>query len=215
MKVAPYVTILLLLIIIFWQYKCNHSKSAVIIAPNIDSFKHSNDSLIQKIKSDSIDYAKAAASDDSDRQAWLETKEFIEKKLSGKIASLTISLNQYKQAALAKDTVEQLSACAAIADAYDSLYGQALLYKSAIDSLQNNSTGRRELDSIRIISLQQSVDGLQKQIEYMIAQVQTLVYANTSLQAQLSKSKKGRKLLFGLGVGLGVIGGGFIGHELK
>jgi len=201
---------LILSCLLFFKLLCN-SPVTVRDYHVEDSLKKQIAIRESKIAADSINYESERRADDSDRNAWLETKDFIEKRMSNKIAELTLSVNKYRTAALAKDTAEQLIDCNQIVEELDSVYLQALGYKKVIDSLQQNATGRRGIDSSEINLLRQQIVGDGQAMQSMVDKIAELIKENEDLRKLISKNKRAKWLL----MGISAILGGFLVHEAK
>lgn len=178
---------------------------------NVDSVQHINDSLQTKIKNDSITHVKYVHENDSIRIFLNKIKEDIETRAAARIVQLTFERNKFRTAAEGRDTVVAFQACERFMKLYDSTLLLALSYKNTIDSLQNNTTDRRSVDSIQITILYESLDALQKQVDYLLNQIKELIATNDILRTQLAKSKRGKWII----ASLAAIGGGIIGHSIK
>lgn len=198
--------------LLMWLFlqTCNEEVAAIDTRA-IDSIKIANDSTIAVYKDSVMKLQVLVNSNDIERNRQQADKEQLESRLTDKIAKLTFSLNKYRTAREGKDTVQQLINCDEIVIELDSIYSQALLYKLTIDSLQTNGGARRALDSSGIAMRDKTISELQGQVEALQKLLRDAINDNASLRMALSRSKRGRFIL----AGLGVVIGGLIGHSIK
>lgn len=197
--------------LLMWLFLQTCNKEVAIDTRAMDSIKIANDSTIAVYKDSVIKLQVLVNGNDIERNRQQADKEQLESRLTDKIAKLTFTLNKYRTAKEGKDTLQQLINCDEIVIALDSIYSQALLYKLTIDSLQTNGRARRALDSTGIAMRDKTISELQGQVEALQKLLRDAINDNASLRMALSRSKRGRWLL----AGLGVVIGGLIGHSIK
>jgi len=208
MKTVLGITVLVLLAVIILQWKCGGKEQPAAKVVNVDSLQAIIKAQANKITADSLDYADFKRLDDSVHRAMIAAKAQIEKAGTKQIVALTFEVNKFKAQAAAKDTSGGFETCIRISELYDSAKIMLAIYKATVDSLEANHTGRTERDSLQIATLYQSINSLQRQVDYLLAEIRELVTQNEELRAALAKSKKGKKWLTALGfIGGAVISG--------
>jgi hypothetical protein len=169
----------------------------------IDSITANRDSIVTAYKDSVQSYRRAKQFDDSTRNAEMEAKEELERRLSDKISSLTFAVRKYKANAAGKDTVSAMIDCGQIVMELDSIYGIAQSYKLTIDSLTENATNRRGMDSIALSQRDSTISELNKNYDALNHFLQDAVAQNKKLSDALAKTKRGRWLLAGIAALLG------------
>lgn len=185
---------------------CNHT--AQVDTHVIDSVNSAHTATVQAYRDSIASYRRDKAANDSERNAQLDLKDAIEKKMATKITQLTFSLNKYHTATLGHDTAGQLSNCDDIVVQLDSLYAQALIYKLSVDSLTANSTTRRSIDSLALMQRDVTITQLQEQYAAVSKLLVDAIKDNADLRTALAKSKKGKWLIAGISA---LIGGLIVG----
>lgn len=196
------------IITILLMRSCN--TPAPIDTTKIDSLYKAIEKSKLQHQIDSIEYIQDRHANDSIRMAELATKEMYEQRLANKISQLTFQVAKYRTGREGRDTVQALTACDSIISLLDTAYQQALAYKITIDSLQTNGYDRRFLDSTAIHGLNDMVAERDKQIEALQHFLNDAVKDNADLRTALTKSKRGKWLLAGIGVLVGAVGVGLI-----
>lgn len=190
--------------------QCNKTPVQVDSA-KLDTMIFKYDSVVAKEKVDSVAWASERTAHNAADSLHSQKQNILDSGMRQQISHLTVSVSKYRKDLAAKDTIGALVECGDIVDQLDSANEILDSLRIERDAIQYNLRQLKNLDSTQISGQYVELNALQNQIKVWIKTCQDLVVENNELRESLKKTKKGQKIL----AGLGLLAGGVIGHSIK